>query len=122
MEKHKVDFYNIPIVDYLLSIGEPLESVGHNYYQHKHHDSLKINQRKNYFVWNSRSSEKNSRGGVVQYMQIMHNLSLQETLSKLSEDLDGKVLPAIPKKSYPKKFNYKNIKLELIVKMELNMA
>ncbi len=32
MEKHKVDFYNIPIVDYLLSIGEPLESVGHNYY------------------------------------------------------------------------------------------
>lgn len=58
MEKHKVDFYNIPIVDYLLSIGEPLESVGHNYYQHKHHDSLKINQRKNYFVWNSRSSEK----------------------------------------------------------------
>ena len=47
MEKHKVDFYNIPIVDYLLSIGEPLESVGHNYYQHKHHDSLKINQRKN---------------------------------------------------------------------------
>lgn len=107
MEKHKVDFYNIPIVDYLLSIGEPLESVGHNYYQHKHHDSLKINQRKNYFVWNSRSSEKNSRGGVVQYMQIMHNLSLQETLSKLSEDLDGKVLPAIPKKSYPKKFNYK---------------
>lgn len=47
MEKDKVDFYNIPIVDYLLSIGEPLESVGHNYYQHKHHDSLKINQRKN---------------------------------------------------------------------------
>ncbi|ARR87884.1 hypothetical protein NCDO895_0563 [Lactococcus lactis subsp. lactis] len=38
----------------------------------------------------------------------MHNLSLQETLSKLSEDLDGKVLPAIPKKSYPKKFNYPN--------------
>lgn len=111
MEKDKVDFYNIPIVDYLLSIGEPLESVGHNYYQHKHHDSLKINQRKNYFVWNSRSSEKNSRGGVVQYMQIMHNLSLQETLSKLSEDLDGKVLPAIPKKAILKNLIIKLKKL-----------
>ena len=106
-EREAMDFYNIPIVDYLLSIGEPIESVGHNYYQHKQHDSLKINQRKNYFVWNSRSSEKNARGGVVQYLQIMYGLSLKETLSKLEQDLEGKELPKVSKKSYPQNFKYR---------------
>ena len=42
----KIDFYNVPIVDYLLSIGEPIEKLSNSYWQHKNHDSLKINIRK----------------------------------------------------------------------------
>lgn len=105
----KIDFYNIPIVDYLLMIGEPIVSVGRNYYQHREHDSLKINKNKNYFVWNSRSSEKNARGGVVQYLQIVKNLSLKQALDKIEYDLSDKDLKAhkTPEKAYPKEFNYK---------------
>lgn len=114
----KIDFYSIPIVDYLLSIGEPLEAIGNNYYQHKEHDSLKINVKRNYFVWNSRSGEKNSTGGVVQYLQIMHDMTLAETLNKVESDLSGKELKpvTIKKRSYPKVFNYK-VK-EIIVPIE----
>lgn len=106
---NNVDFYNVPIVDYLLSIGEPLEAVGGNYYQHKEHDSLKINIQRNYFVWNSRTGEVNSSGGVVQYLQIMHNMTLAESLSKVESDLSGKELKpfTVQKRTYPKVFNYK---------------
>ncbi len=105
----KFDFYNVPIVDYLLSIGEPIEAVGNNYYQHKEHDSLKINVHRNYFVWNSRIGEANSTGGAVQYLQIMHSMTLAESLSKIEGDLSGTVLKpaATQKRSYPKVFNYK---------------
>lgn len=103
-----IDFYSVPIVDYLLSIGEPLEAAGGNYYQHKEHDSLKINVQRNYFVWNSRSGEKNASGGVVQYLQIMHGMTLVEALNKVESDLSGKELKTVrKKKSYPKVFNYK---------------
>lgn len=104
-----IDFYNVPIADYLLSIGEPIEAVGRNYYQHKQHDSLKINVSRNYFVWNSRSSEKNSKGGVIQYLQIMHDLSLAEALQKVEKDLSGNELKPVKrrKRTYPKVFNYR---------------
>lgn len=109
--KQEIDFYNIPIVDYLLSIGEPIEKQSGSYYQHKDHDSLKINMKKNYFVWNSRIGEKNSSGGVIQYLQIMHSLSLAEALSKVEKDLtgtNGKLKThKKPKNLYPKHFNYK---------------
>lgn len=109
MKQQKINFYDIPIVDYLLLIGEPIESVSRNYYQHQNHDSLKINSSKNYFVWNSRSSEKNSRGGVVQYLQIVHNLSLKQALDKIEYDLLGKDLNSLEtnKKAYPEKFKYR---------------
>ena len=105
----KIDFYNVPIVDYLLSIGEPIEKLSNSYCQHKNHDSLKINIRKNYFVWNSRLGEENATGGVVQYLQIMHSLSLAEALSKVEKDLTGKELKKIKKTKshYPKNFNYR---------------
>lgn len=108
-KKRNIDFYNVPIVDYLLSIGEPLEAVGRNYYQHKYHDSLKINVKRNYFVWNSRTGEKNARGGVVQYLQIMYNMTLAEALSKVESDLSRKEFKPVKKKekAYPKVFNYK---------------
>lgn len=108
-KKRNIDFYNIPVADYLLSIGEPLESVGRNYYQHKNHDSLKINVKRNYFVWNSRAGDKNARGGVVQYLQIMYNMTLAEALSKIESDLSGKELRTVKRKerAYPKVFNYK---------------
>lgn len=108
-KKSNIDFYNVPLVDYLLSIGEPIVAAGRNYYQHQEHDSLKINVSKNYFVWNSRYGEKNSRGGVVQYLQIMHDLSLAEALNKVECDLTGKELQAVKKKekAYPKNFNYR---------------
>lgn len=108
-KERNIDFYNVPIVDYLLSIGEPIEAVGRNYYQHKDHDSLKINVKRNYFVWNSRTGEKNARGGVVQYLQIMYNMTLAEALSKVESDLSGKELKPVKRKgkAYPKVFNYK---------------
>lgn len=34
-KKSGFDFYNVPIADYLLSIGEPLVPVGRNYYNIK---------------------------------------------------------------------------------------
>lgn len=123
-EKKEIDFYNVPIVDYLLSIGEPIEKQSGNYYQHEDHDSLKINSSKNYFVWNSRAGDKNSTGGVIQYLQIMHSLSLHEALKKVEEDILGKDISITlngntngkskglkpfkkPKSHYPKKFNYR---------------
>lgn len=119
-ENEKVDFYNVPIVDYLLSIGEPIVKQSRNYYQHKEHDSLKINKKKNYFVWNSRLGEENSTGGVIQYLQIMHSLTLHEALKKVEYDLTGRnsdikltgktvnIKPyKEPKNSYPKHFNYR---------------
>lgn len=111
-KKEEIDFYNIPIADYLLSIGEPIEKQSNSYYQHKDHDSLKINIRKNYFVWNSRLGEDNSTGGVVQYLQIMHSLSLHEALKKIEEDITGESGKEIktfkkPKNHYPKNFNYR---------------
>ena len=110
-ETQAIDFYNIPIVDYLLSIGEPIEKQSGSYYQHKQHDSLKINAKKNYFVWNSRIGEKNATGGVIQYLQIMHSLSLQEALKKAEKDLTGKNNDIKtfekPKDLYPKHFKYR---------------
>lgn len=123
-EKKEIDFYNVPIVDYLLSIGEPIEKQSGNYYQHEDHDSLKINSSKNYFIWNSRAGDKNSTGGVIQYLQIMHSLSLHEALKKVEEDILGKDSSITlngntngkskglkpfkkPKSHYPKKFNYR---------------
>lgn len=108
-EKNQIDFYNVPIVDYLLSIGEPLVKAGRNYYKHEIHDSLKINVSRNYFVWNSRLGEKNSKGGVVQYLQIMYNMTLAEALAKIENDLKNSDFKSIKrkKKSYPKYFKYK---------------
>lgn len=71
-------YEEISIVDYLLSINEPIEKCGDNYYQHSEHDSLKINVRKNYFVWNSRIGEKNAKDGILQYLQIVHGLSFEQ--------------------------------------------
>lgn len=113
-KKKEIDFYNIPIVDYLLSIGEPIHKQSGNYYQHKDHDSLKINDKRNYFVWNSRAGEENSSGGVIQYLQIMYSLSLHEALKKVEKDLkskDGKEIKSFDfdkvKNNYPKHFTYK---------------
>lgn len=107
MAQADFDFYNVPILEYLLAIGEPIVPVSHNYFQHKEHDSLKINVRKNYFVWNSRLSEKNSRGGVIQYLQIVYGLSLKEALEKVKIDYAGIEIKEVKRKSYPKFFNYK---------------
>lgn len=103
----KIDLYNIPIVSYLLSIGEPIEAISHNYYQHKEHNSLKINVSKNYFVWNKMKSDPLATGGVIQYLQIMHHLSKNEAIAKVVKDLKGIELKAPKAKPYPKEFNYR---------------
>lgn len=109
MMDKRIDFCSVPIVDYLLSIGEPLVSCGRNYYRHQVHDSLKINVKRNYFVWNSRKGEKNSQGGVVQYLQIMYNMTLAEALAKVESDILGKNFQFVsrPRKLYPKSFKYR---------------
>lgn len=101
-------YEEISIVDYLLSINEPIEKCGGNYYQHSEHDSLKINVRKNYFVWNSRIGEKNAKGGILQYLQIVHGLSFEQAKNQL-ENYKGDKNIQISKidNHYPKVFNYK---------------
>ncbi|HIB1929536.1 hypothetical protein [Enterococcus faecalis] len=101
-------YEEISIVDYLLSINEPIEKCGGNYYQHSEHDSLKINVRKNYFVWNSRIGEKNAKGGILQYLQIVHGLSFEQAKKQL-ENYKGDKNIKISRidNHYPKVFNYK---------------
>lgn len=90
-------------------MAKPIISTGRNYYQHQDHDSLKINKNRNYFVWNSRSSEKNAKGGVVQYLQIVKNLTLKQALDKIEYDLSSKDLASYkaPEKHYISSFNYR---------------
>lgn len=105
--EEKIDLYNIPIVSYLLSIGEPIEPISHNYYQHKVHNSLKINISKNYFVWNKIKNNPLAKGGVIQYLQIMHNLTQNEAIAKVVKDLKGIKFEKPKQKPYPKNFNYR---------------
>ncbi|MQQ79391.1 DUF3991 domain-containing protein [Lactococcus lactis] len=109
----KIDLYNIPIVSYLLSIGEPIEPISHNYYQHKVHNSLKINISKNYFVWNKMITNPLAKGGVIQYLQIMHNLTQNEAIAKVVKDLKGIKLEKPKQKSYPKSFNYRQNEIDI---------
>lgn len=104
------DFYNVSIVEYLLYIGEPIKKISRNYYQHLEHDSLKINENKNYFVWNSKTGEDNYTGGVVQYLQIMYSLSLHEALKKIQEDLRGENKNFNSKETVIIKQNHKSYK------------
>lgn len=111
--EEKIDLYNIPIVSYLLSIGEPIEPISHNYYQHKVHNSLKINISKNYFVWNKMITNPLAKGGVIQYLQIMHNLTQNEAIAKVVKDLKGIKLEKPKQKPYPKNFNYRQNEIDI---------
>lgn len=111
--QEKIDLYNIPIVSYLLSIGEPIEPISHNYYQHKVHNSLKINISKNYFVWNKMITNPLAKGGVIQYLQIMHNLTQNEAIAKVVKDLKGIKLEKPKQKPYPKNFNYRQNEIDI---------
>lgn len=95
---------NINILDYLLSIGEPLKSEGNNFYRHQDHDSLVVNSRKNYFSWNSRSVS----GNAVTYLMNVHNLSFQHAVKKINDDLGEQDLSSfrVPEPTYPSKFDY----------------
>lgn len=105
----KFNYFEISIVDYLRMIGEPIIKIGSNYYQHEQHDSLKINCQKNYFVWNSRRAEPNSKGGVLQYLQIMYGYTKKEAMQKVTKDLTGKdMIHEEVEKYYPSKFKYRN--------------
>lgn len=95
---------NVNILDYLLSIGEPLKSEGNNFYRHESHDSLVVNSRKNYFSWNSR----NVSGNAVTYLMNVHNLSFQHAVKKINDDLGDNALFSYTKQepTYPSEFNY----------------
>lgn len=95
---------NVNLLEYLLSIGEPLKSQGNNFYRHQDHDSLVINAKKNYFSWNS----KNVSGNAVTYMMNVHNLRFQEAVKKINGDLSDKDIASFkkPEISYPDKFHY----------------
>ncbi|MGG0888927.1 DUF3991 domain-containing protein [Cytobacillus horneckiae] len=101
-EKEKAN--NVNILDYLLSIGEPLKSEGNNFYRHEGHDSLVVNSRKNYFSWNSR----NVSGNAVTYLMNVHNLSFQHAVKKINDDLGDNALFSYTKQepTYPSEFNY----------------
>lgn len=97
---------DIDILQYLLSIGEPIkpDSNSSKYYRHEQHDSLLISSHKNYFSWNSR----NESGNAIKYLMLVHGLSFRDSVEKINKDLEnGKVhefKPSAPK--YPEKFVY----------------
>jgi len=95
---------NIDILEYLLSIGEPLKREGNQFYRHEQHDSLVINMKRNYFSWNS----KNVSGNAVTYLMNVHNLTFQHAVKKINNDLGDKDFVAFkaPEPSYPDKFHY----------------
>lgn len=103
-EEEKEKANNINIVDYLLSIGEPLRSEGNNFYRHEDHNSLVVNSRKNYFSWNSR----NVSGNAVTYLMNVYNLSFQHAVKKINDDLGDNALSNFKKvePSYPSEFRY----------------
>lgn len=95
---------SVNVLEYLLSIGEPLKNEGNNFYRHEQHDSLVINLKRNYFSWNS----KNVSGNAVTYLMNVHNLSFQNAVKKINDDLEGKdIVPfKAPEIKYPDKFQY----------------
>lgn len=101
-EKEKAN--NVNIVDYLLSIGEPLKSEGNNFYRHMEHDSLVVNSRKNYFSWNS----KGVSGNAVTYLMNVYNLTFQHAVKKINSDLGNQPISSFkaPELTYPSEFNY----------------
>lgn len=95
---------NVDILDYLLSIGEPLKKEGNQFYRHEQHDSLVINLKRNYFSWNS----KNVSGNAVTYLMNVYNLTFQHAVKKINSDLGDKDFVAFkaPEPTYPDKFHY----------------
>ncbi|MGG3641506.1 DUF3991 and TOPRIM domain-containing protein [Bacillus gobiensis] len=95
---------NVNLLEYLLSIGEPLKSDGNNFYRHEEHDSLVVNSRKNYFSWNSR----NISGNAVTYLMNVYNFPFQHAVKKINNDLGDQDLSNFraPEPTYPSKFNY----------------
>ncbi|KYD11461.1 hypothetical protein B4102_2189 [Heyndrickxia sporothermodurans] len=95
---------SVNILDYLLSIGEPLKSEGNNFYRHKDHDSLVVNSRKNYFSWNSR----NVSGNAVTYLMNVYNLPFQLAVKKVNNDLGDKNISHFVARepTYPTEFKY----------------
>ncbi|WP_143804682.1 DUF3991 domain-containing protein [Paraliobacillus ryukyuensis] len=101
-EKKKANSVNI--LEYLLSIGEPLKKDGNNFYRHQDHDSLVINPKKNYFTWNSR----NVSGNAVTYLMHVHNISFQDAVKQINSDLKDIDITNFkaPEVMYPSEFKY----------------
>ncbi|RDY83191.1 DUF3991 domain-containing protein [Bacillus amyloliquefaciens] len=78
---------DIDIVQYLLSIGEPIkpDSKTSHYYRHEHHDSLLVSSHKNYFIWNS----QNKSGNAIKYLMLVHGLSFRDSVEKINKDLNN---------------------------------
>lgn len=104
-EEQKGVANNVSIVDYLLSIGEPIKNEGNNYYRHEEHDSLVVNVKQNYFSWNS----KNVSGNAITYLMHVHNMSFIESVVKINEDMGNhniKKYDASKHIEYPNAFDY----------------
>lgn len=84
-EEQKKVANEVDMIDYLLTIGEPLKKEG-NYYRHNDHDSLVINAKRNYFTWNS----KGVSGNTVTYLMHVRGLSFQESVLKINHDLGNR--------------------------------
>lgn len=109
--KTQKNMEEIDLVEYLLSIGEPLERDGRNYFRHREHDSLVISRRKNAFYWNSRETG----GGPIQYLQAVHGLSYQAARTKFLSDINDKNMQkiSVAAKPYADKFEYHEIESDL---------
>lgn len=94
----------VNLLDYLMSIGEPLKADGNNFYRHQDHDSLVINPKKNYFSWNSR----NVSGNAVTYLMNVYNLTFQNAVIKINKDLGNSKISKFeaPETVYPDTFAY----------------
>lgn len=75
----------VNLVDYLLSIGEPLKKEGKEY-RLKKHDSLSMNPDTNLWKWNSRNvGGKNA----IDYLMTVENMKFTEAVETLTSACGG---------------------------------
>lgn len=70
----------VKLIDYLISNGYNLKKVGTNEYTLKEHDSMRINDLKNTFYWNSR----NVGGSTIQFLQYYEGKTFVEAIKTLN--------------------------------------
>lgn len=94
---------DINMVDFLLSMGEDITCSSNNkkYWRSQDHDSLVIDNYKNYFTWNSRGVS----GNLITYLMEVHNMSFKQASAYVNKKISGNEI-----KDYASKYKVEYLK------------